>query len=581
MASAPPTLAANGRLLDHARTVVDAVRETPGHRALFLLVAAIVAVIVATAVAQVWLNAWNQPFYNAIERRDLAAFVQQLWVFFGLAAILLVLNVTQTGINQLLRLKLRELATDDLIDTWMRDRRAARIGRAGEIGVNPDQRIHADARHLSELSTDLGIGLLQSAILLASFIGVLWVLSREFALSFGGRSFSIPGYMVWAALIYAISGSWLSWMVGRPLVRLQKEFYAREADLRFALVRSNEQSDEIALNNGEAAERRLLGTDLGAVIEMGRRIVVARVRLTTVTSGYGWVALVFPIIVAAPGYFSGSLSFGTLMMVVGAFNQVQNALRWFVDNTGPIADWRATFARVMDFRRALLDLDNFEAGSERFERAPHPEGRLALDGLAVETRHGRVRLAEPHFEVAPGERVLILGRAAGGKSTYFLAIAGLWVCGTGRIGMPPAAETMYLGARPFVPAGSIREVLAYAWPEGAPSDAAMAEALARVGLERLAEALDRTGRWDRDLSLSEQERLGYARLLLGRPKWLICDQGLDPADEASRRAILSILGKELAETAVLNIATTPMPEGFYGRTVRLVAEPAALERQAA
>ncbi len=573
MVSAPlPLPAADARLRDHIRTVVRTLRQAPGHRPLFLLVAGIVVVIVATAVAQVWLNAWNQPFYNAIERRDLPGFVRQLWVFFGLAAILLVLNVAQTGINQFLRLELRRFATEDLIGTWMSEKRAARIGRAGEIGVNPDQRISADTLHLTDLSTGLGIGLLQSTILLASFIGVLWVLSREIVLHVGGRSFDIPGYMVWAALIYAISGSVLSWQVGRPLVRLQKDLYAREADLRFALVRSNEQADGIALSNGEADERRMLGADLGAVLEVGRRIVLAQVRLTTVTAGYGWGALVFPIIVAAPGYFGGSLSFGSLMMVVGAFNQVQNALRWFVDNTGVIADWRATFARVMDFRRALLDLDRYEAGAERLERVEDPEGRLRLDDLAVETRHGRVRLAQPHLEVKPGERVLILGRQGGGKSSLFLAVAGLWVCGTGRIAMPPEAETMYLTARPFVPAGSIREVLAYARAEGVPSDEAMAGALRRVGLERL--ALDMTGRWDRELTLGEQERLGYARLLLGKPKWLISDQGLDPADDLSRETIRSILGEELAQTAVLNIASTSMPEGLHSRTVRLVMEPA-------
>ena len=572
---APPADAPAPGLSGYVRMVLAGLKERPGRRSLYLLAAAIVAVIVATAVAQVALNAWNQPFYNAIERRDLPGFIQQLKVFFGLAAILLVLNVAQTGINQLLRLKLRELATQDLIANWMTEKRAARISRAGEIGVNPDQRIHADAQHLAEVTTDLGVGLLQSTILLVSFVGVLWVLSEGMSLPIGGREVEIPGYMVWAALIYAGGGSWLSWRVGRPLVRLGKERYAREADLRAALVHSAAQADGIALNNGEAEERRALGADLEEVLAVGRRIVRSQVQLTTVTGGYGWVALVFPIIVVAPGYFAGDASFGTLMMAVGAFNQVQNALRWFVDNTGVIADWRATFARVMDFRRALLDLDRFEAGEERFDRGPHDAGGLALDDLEVATRHGRLRLSEPKVEMAPGERVLILGRQEGGKSTLFQAIAGLWACGTGRIGLPPPDETMFLAAGPFLPMGTLREALAYARPGAQPGDAELAAALRRVGLDRLAGSLDAPGRWDRELTLDEQERLGYARLLIGRPKWLVADQAFDPTDEASRETILSILQGELAATAVLNIANTPLPEGFYGRTVRLVAEPAA------
>jgi putative ATP-binding cassette transporter len=221
----------------------------------------------------------------------------------------------------------------------MTQKRAARISRAGAIGINPDQRIHEDVHHLTDLTTDLGLGLLQASLLLASFIGVLWILSRGIVLHFDGRDFIIPGYMVWAALIYAVSGSWLSWRVGRPLVRLTTSRYAREADLRFALVRGAEQADGIALNNNEPDERRELELDLSNVRAVTWRTVWATVRLTWVTAGYGWVGLVVPIIVAAPGYFGGRLSFGELMMAVGAFNQVQQSRRWMAGSR--LTTWRS------------------------------------------------------------------------------------------------------------------------------------------------------------------------------------------------------------------------------------------------
>ncbi len=226
------------------RVLARAANRTPSRSRLYLLSGAIVAIIVATAAMQVRLNAWNQPFYDAIERRDVQAFLHQLGVFFVIAGILLVLNVAQTGANQLIRVKLRELATRDLIGDWMSAKRAARIGRAGEIGVNPDQRIQADTETLTERTTDLGIGLLQSSILLVSFIGVLWVLSRGVVIPIGGRDLAIPGYMVWAALIYAVSGSLVSWRVGHPLVRLGAARYAREADFRFALAQGSERAEE-------------------------------------------------------------------------------------------------------------------------------------------------------------------------------------------------------------------------------------------------------------------------------------------------------------------------------------------------
>jgi putative ATP-binding cassette transporter len=557
----------------HVRVLAHALGRTPGRRRLYALAGAIVLVIVATAAMQVQLNAWNRPFYDAIERRDLDGFLRQLGVFFAIAGGLLVLNVAQTGLNQLIRVKLRELATQDLIGNWMTRKRAARIGRAGEIGVNPDQRVQADTQNLTELTTDLGIGLLQSSILLASFIGVLWILSRGIVIPLGERDLAIPGYMVWAALLYAVSGSLVSWQFGRPLVRLGSDRYAHEASFRSALVQASERAEGIALSNGEADSRRGLEASLGTLVGLLRQIALARARLTWVTAGYGWVALVFPIVVAAPGYFAGRLSFGELMMAVGAFNQVQQSLRWFVDNTGAIADWRATFLRVMNFRQALLDLDAVEARAGLIERREGPEDRIVLEAVRVETRHGCISLDTPRLEVGPGERVLVLGKPTSGRTSFFLAIAGLWTAGAGRIVVPPDGAVAYLTQRPFLPPGTLRAALT---SNGlVRSDGELHAALRRCGLEVLTGSLHNVGRWDRDLGVGEQERLVYARLLLGRPRWLICDEGLDPLDDANRQTLLSILTDELAGSAILNISQRREPTQFYNRVVELVLSPHA------
>ena len=567
----PPIAPYDSSATHQLRVLVRAVHRTPGRSTLYLLTGAIVVVIIATAVMQVRLNAWNQPFYDAIERRDMEGFLHQLGVFFVIAGILLVLNVAQTGANQLIRVKLRELATQDLIGNWMTRKRAARISRAGEIGVNPDQRIQADAQTLTEITTELGIGLLQSSILLASFIGVLWILSQGVVIPIGDRDLAIPGYMVWAALLYAISGSLISWRFGRPLVRLGADRYAREADFRSALVQGSERAEGIALSNGEADSRRGLEASLGTLIAVLRQIAFARARLTWVTAGYGWVALVFPIVVAAPGYFAGRLSFGELMMVVGAFNQVQQSLRWFVDNTGAIADWRATLLRVMNFRQALLDLDAVEAGAGLIERREGPPDRLTLEAVRVETCHGCISLDTPRLDVGPGERVLILGKPGSGRTSFFLAIAGLWSAGSGHISVPPDGEVAYLTQRPFLPSGSLRTVLTSNGTVR--SDDELRAALRRSGLDHLAGSLDHVGRWDRDLGVGEQERLVYARLLIGQPKWLICDEGLDPLDDANRQTLLSILTRELAASAIINISQRREPTHFYGRVVELIASP--------
>jgi len=248
-------------LVTQAMIMVRAFMASPERTQLFLLGGALVAVIGATAFGQIKLNAWNRPFYDALARKDVAAFVDQLVVFALIASGLLALNVAQMWLNQRTKVKLREGLVRDLFNEWLQPRRAFRLASAGEIGLNPDQRVHEDARHLTELSTDLGIGLLQSSLLLGSFIGVLWILSDGVTFRMNGESFMIPGYLVWSALVYAGTASWVSWRVGRPLIALNAERYAREARLRFALVRVSEHIDGIALYGGEADEKQRLNVE--------------------------------------------------------------------------------------------------------------------------------------------------------------------------------------------------------------------------------------------------------------------------------------------------------------------------------
>ncbi|MBN9027858.1 MAG: ABC transporter ATP-binding protein/permease, partial [Rhizobiales bacterium] len=416
-------------LIQQFRAFVAALWNSSGRPTFVLLSVGIVTVIIATAGMQVVLNRWNSPFYNAIETRNFSSFLYYLMVFFGIAGVLLVLNVAQTWLAQMITLQSRQWLTRDLIAQWMAPRRLVLLGDAGDIGINPDQRVHEDARHLAELSAGLGIGLFQSTLLLISFVGVLWVLSSGVVLHVGDYSFSIPGYMVWCALIFALTGSWVSWRVGRPLIGIGVERYAREADLRFAMVQVNENANGIVLNAGEADEKRRLDDELGRVIEVMRRFVNSLARLTWVTAGYGWIGLVAPIVIAAPAYFGGTLSFGELMMVVGAFNQVQNSLRWFVDNFSSIADWRATLARVMTFRQALVTLEQPRSSGERIEYDLEPLGNLELDHVAVDWTGQRAVLDETSVEIAPGDRVLIIDRTGAAHGALFSALAGLWPWG--------------------------------------------------------------------------------------------------------------------------------------------------------
>jgi vitamin B12/bleomycin/antimicrobial peptide transport system ATP-binding/permease protein len=355
-------------LMHQFREFLVALRLSPGRRSLALLIAATLFAVGATAVAQVRLNAWNGPFYEAIGQRNFSAFLYELLVFAAIAGGLLVLNVAQAWLREMIKLNSREWLTRDLVGEWLKPGRHTRLAGAGEIGVNPDQRIHEDVRRLTELSADLGIGLLQALVLVLCFLGVLWTVAGELHISMFGVSVPIPGYMVWSALLYAASGSWLTWRIGRPLVGLNSLRSQREAELRFALVRANQRLETAARFRDEEGEKRRLGPALGKVRGVARRIVYATATLTWVTAGYGWISIVAPIVIASPAYFSGRCSFGGLMVVVGAFSQVNQSLRWFVDNFALLAEWRAALFRVIRFREALL---MSESGRERETTTVH------------------------------------------------------------------------------------------------------------------------------------------------------------------------------------------------------------------
>ena len=561
---------------------------SPERTNILLLAAALVAVIGATAAGQIRLNAWNQPFYDALERKHISAFLHQVVVFGEIAGVLLCLNVAQAWLNQMTKLKLRDGLVRDLFDEWLRPRRASRLASAGEVGVNPDQRVHEDARHLTELTSDLGIELLQSSLLLACFIGVLWVLSQQVSFHVNGRSIAIPGYMVWSALFYAGTASWLSWLVGRPLIRLQAERYQQEAELRYALMRLNEHADTVTIYEGEAEELRRLSAVFGDVLRVMRRIVSALVRLTWITAGYGWFTIIAPIIVASPGYFGGDLTFGEMMVAAGAFIQVQQALRWFVDNASTIADWRATLVRVTSFREALVTAAEADATASQVAFVHASEDKMTFDEVEIASPTGGIMLSERHVELGLGERVLIVGQPGTGKTILFLAITGLWPWGVGRIALPDSKGMAFVPRRPYLPPGTLRAALVYPAAPTMYSDDELKRLIQPAELHRLASSLDLSSgwdlqpigslldheaHWDKVLTEDEQQLVVFARLLLRKPRWVMIDQALDSLEEDARRQILTMLANGLPNSTIIHIGRPETGSRFFTRVLHLVKDP--------
>lgn len=515
---------------------------------IFAFASALVVVILATAYCTVLLNQWNAPFYNALERRDLPAFLLELRNFAMIAGALLVLNVVQAWLNQMTALYMREGLSRDVVDQWLNGVRAYRLSVSSPLGVNPDQRLHEDARKLAEMTTSLSIGLFNATILLVSFIGVLWSLSSDFTFRIGETSFQIPGYMVWGALVYALLASLLSQLVGRSLSKLNAERYGREADLRFSLMRANENLEAIALAHGEETERRHIHQSLDGVLTSIRHLAWALTNLTWVTAGFGWLAIIVPILIASPAYFAGTITFGGLMMAAAAFTQVYSALRWYVDNFGAIADWRAALMRVTVFRAALTSMSEYQSGAGRLELTRSEDGKLRLQDLEICVRlngdscESAFRLRERDVIVAPGDRVMVNGDQGVNRKLLLHAMAGLWPFGEGRIALPGDSEVVFVPQAGYLPEGRLRSLLAYPVASARFTDADLADVLQAVGLSELAGRLDERARWERILDKDQQMALAFANILLRKPRWLVLHdvlEGLEPETESRLKAILA------------------------------------------
>jgi putative ATP-binding cassette transporter len=576
--AAPRPAAPQGRfgLRKQVATLLQATFHSPVGKTLVMLVVGLVLVVVATAYGQIRINQWNKPFFDALSRRDIHDFLVQLGVFFIIAGSLLVLNVVQRWLVETLKYKLREGLVRDLLQHWMQPRKAFWLANAGPMGVNPDQRMHDDARNLCDLSSDLSVGLFQASILLVTFAGVLWNLSRDFSVRIGDIDYAVPGFMLWAALIYAGAGSLLSYWVGRSLINRNEERYAREADLRFSLVRINEHLDGISLAAGEADEKRRVELHLSNVLAATRRLVTGHARLTWVTAGFGWITGVAPTLVAAPLYFSGKISFGGLMMAAAAFTQAQSSLRWFVDNFSVIADWRAILLRVASFRQALVATDGLPGIQNRISYADGEPGAMTIEDLEIESPSGCDMLRERKVVVRAGERVLVIGAPGTSKTLLFRALAGLWPWGSGHVTRPGNEQVLYIPrGTPYLPRGTLREVLAYPRKVDGFDEAAFAHALTRIGLQRLVPLLDVTQRWDRELSLDEQIGLAFARLVLLAPPWVLIDDMFGSLDDEALDRVMDVFTHELQHTGIIHIGRAAQSrDPFFSRVLHLVKAPA-------
>jgi putative ATP-binding cassette transporter len=512
----------------------------------------LLATVVGLSLMSVWLevkfNYWNRDFYNTFENRDQAEFFRQLGMFALLALIWIITRVYRLYFLQMLQIEWRTWLTDRFLADWMKDQAHYRMQLLDRGTDNPDQRIAEDLRIFVEFTSDLALGLLEAVVTLVSFVVILWALSGPLEL-FG---LSIPGYLVWVALIYAIAGTFLTHFIGRRLIGLDFNQQRVEADFRFSLVRLRENSEGVALYRGEAEELGGLRQRFAAVIGNWWQIMFKRKQLGWFTSFYQQLAIIFPYIVVSPRFFSGAIPLGAIFQTASAFGQVQGSLSWFISAYTAFAQWKATVDRLIGFT-ASLERVREEADKLDGERVEGSESSLVVQDLTIALPQGAPLLAPTALELKPGEHVLVTGPSGAGKSTFFRALAGIWPYWKGRIRLPRGARLLFLPQKPYLPIGALKRAVCYPDDPSLHSDESVRTTLGQVGLAHFAGDLERSENWAQVLSGGEQQRLAFARALLTRPDWLFLDEATASLPEADQDRLYRLLKDELKRTTIVSV----------------------------
>lgn len=551
-------------------------------RRAWLLTIIVLAFAFAQIAAQVGINGWNRLFFDALERKDIGAVATTVSL---LPLLLGVASFTMSGLvvsRMLLQVRWREWLTNRLAGWWIADQRYYRLGFLATEHSAPEFRIAEDVRIATEPLVEFAIGLISAAVTALTFAAILWTVAGSITFEIAGRTVFIPAYMAIAAVVYAVVASLAAYFVGRALVGKVADKNETEALFRAEMTRLRENAESIALIKGDADERASVRETYRNVVVAWMAVVRRQGFLALVLNTNGALFPIVPLLLAAPKYLSGDLSLGAIIQVAAAFSAVQAALIWFVDNFVRLSEWYASVVRVDEFAQTLeeLDIGAIMEDEQQIELGESDDDAIHIDNLSLAHRNGRVVIDDASIRIEPGEKVLIAGESGTGKSTLIRALAGLWPWGSGRIAFPKNVRYAFVPQKPYMPRGTLKDVLLYPESDSPVTENVVRAAMVRCGLDYMVKRLNADDDWDRVLSGGERQRVAFCRLLIHRPPIIIMDEATAALDEGSQDSLLSLFEKELAGSTLISVGHRPGLDDFHTRKVTLVRRPAGAHMQA-
>jgi putative ATP-binding cassette transporter len=543
-----------------------------GSRAAWTLSAAILVIMLFNLGMLYAINLWNRKIFDGLQNRDSSVVLFLSLIYFPILAASVASTIIQVYVRMTLQRRWRAWLNDRIIDRWLANGRYYLLNLVSGDHKNPEYRIAEDVRVATESPVEFATGVATAFLSAATFVFVLWTIGGTLDFFIGGIHVVIPGFLVVAAVLYALFASGSMVLIGRRFIPASEAKNQNEAEYRYVLTRLRENGESVALLGGEEEERAGADRSLGKVLRAWRDLCFQNMKTTLVSQTSGYIAPVLPIILCAPKFLAGELTLGQVMQAASAFTIVQSAFNWLVDNYPKLADWAASARRVAALMVSLDALEDAETG-EGVGRIERIEGNgpsaLWLKDLSVTLDDGTAVVDEAEVAIMPGERVLIAGESGTGKSTLLRAIAGLWPWGGGRIELRRDARIFFLPQRTYVPTGTLRRAAVYPDPAESRSQEEIEDAFRHVGLEHLVDRLDEEAPWDQTLSGGEKQRLAFARVFLHNPDIIVLDEATAALDPESQDRLMERLVKEPSKTTLISVGHRPELESYHNRKVVL------------